>query len=198
MSGRNRERRGERAPETSDPSQYVFHYDRVERLGDRADRERPTGGIFKRNKSLLIVLLDIVLVMMMFLLYILFLRPEPGVVQAEGYLLDGEAFAFDEEVFVTVRIEPSAREDRAVPGGSGTGSDEGAEPPEGEASLVRLRFPDGTAVTDALPTDAEYPTVIRHVFGGEAADETSESEEVVVHVVLRGAEHELRIPLGSD
>lgn len=166
--------------ETHDPGQAGFHYSREERLAERGERPTEQGGIFVRNRGLLFVLLDIVIVLIMFLLYLFFLRPDPGTVEVGGYRVQGHAFRFDDAIYATVEIwllensEPDAS----------------SAPASGNETLVELRFPDGEKVTDVLPSRADFPTTIRHVI--ETGVEPDE-EDVSVEVLLADASDTLRL-----
>lgn len=165
--------------ETREPDRFVRHYDREERLALKHDREPERGGLFARNRSLLIILLDIVLVLVMFVLYLLFLRPDTVVTQIDGFTLGGSAFVFDTEIYLTVTI-----------GRSGD-----APLLDGAETLVRIAFPDGADVTDTLPTDPEYPTIVRHVLSAENAERFLQRDEVPVSVTVRGRTKTYRLPL---
>lgn len=182
MSRDDRSSRTGGARETHEPGQHIFHYSREERLQGREQTRPGEGGIFKRNRSLLIILLDILLVLLMFLLYVLFLRGDAGTVRFNGYRADGSAFIFDEQLFVTVTVERT-QEDPVT---------------AGEESLLRLRFADGTEMSDVLPTDPEFSTVIRHVITGPARASAASDGAVRVVLVVRGDEHELSIPVEPD
>lgn len=93
----------------------VFHYNRAERealRGDRAGGETG-GGFFRRNRSLAITLIDVVFVLILFVIFWFFLRPLADRVEIAGYRVTTEAFLFDGELLVTVRVV--APEDRSAP-----------------------------------------------------------------------------------
>lgn len=184
-----------RGAETSGRGDLGFHYDREERMGDRGEREPSRGGIFQRNRSLAITLLDLLLVLIIFALYMVFFRPgaNDALARFDGYTVDGSAFVFETDVYVTVTVELSDdgvvrddgvdREDRVVQGGGET--------------LVRLEFPDGTGVTDVLPSDPDFPTTIRHVFSVDALGR-GDRESVPAVIETLGRESTLEIPIVDD
>ncbi len=165
--------------ETREPDRFVRHYDREERLALKQDHEPERGGLFARNRSLLIILLDIVLVLVMFVLYLLFVRPEPALTQMDGFTLGGSAFAFDAEIYLTLTV----------------GRPADAPLLDGAETLVRVAFPDGSVLTDTLPTDTEYPTIVRHVLAAEHAERFLQRDEVPVEVTLRGRTQTYQLPL---
>jgi len=148
--------------------EYRFYSSREERLAGREEPVRETGSVFRRNRSLLIILLDIVIVLLMFVLYLLFFQPETGV-QVGQYSIEGTGFFFDDELYLTVTIE----------------LDPDREAASGEASLVEAEFPDGVVLTDVLPSSSEFETVVRHVVPAEEAG-TEAGDDVVVDLRLLG------------
>lgn len=178
MSG---ERRGGR--ETSHPGEQVFHYDREERLAGREQPTRVTGGIFRRNRGLLIVMLDIVIVLLMFVLYLFLFRESPDSVTIGPYRAEGTAFEFESSVYVTVTI-------------SVADAGEAGPAPAGEETLVVAGFPDGARVTDVVPTRTEFPTTLRHVLEGEAS-EYEPGAFVVVVIYAAGEESALEIAVSE-
>ena len=205
-------RRGNR--ETSEPGQAGFHYNREERLGEREQRTAPEGGIFRRNRGLLIILLDIVIVLIMFMLYLFFLRPDPGILRIDRYQVQANAFRFAQSVYATIEI--SLSREMASPGAPPAGDGSGPGPlgqtssgaPEGADTLVRVGFPDGTRVTDVLPSGSEFPTTIRHVMeadaldpgdGGEGAERGEPApDEIMIRVELADTSRTLQVRVSED
>lgn len=172
-----------RGAETSGRGDLGFHYDRDERLGDRGERKSEQGGIFRRNRSLAITLLDVLLVLIIFALYMVFFRPgaSDALVSVDGYTVDGSAFVFETDVYVTVTVE----------------LEDGEGVRDGDDTLLRLEFPDGTTATDVLPSDPEFPTTVRHVFDRDALGR-GEPESVPVGFEALGHESTLEIPIADD
>lgn len=167
------------AEETRERGQYAFHYDREERLARKPRKAPEPGGFLQRNRSLLIVLLDIVLVIAMFALYVLFFRTAPTSSEMDGFLVDGNAFVFDEEIYVTLSIA-RGRTMPLVPQ---------------DDMLVEVSFPGGTALVDALPVDPDHPATIRHIVRGEPARRYLDADEVTVEVTVRGRTRMFALPL---
>ena len=188
MAGSDGDRRRRSDRETRDPGRAGFHYSREERLGYESDGggEEPRG-IFRRNRSLAITLIDVLVVLLMFGLYLLFFRPEPGVESLGGYRFEGNAFRFDGDLYVTLTATRADDAPAAV----------------GEASLLRVEFPGGEVVTDVLPTDPDFPTVVRHVAeadrpaGTNREDPAPAGDEVGVTVSFADHRLDLVIPLES-
>lgn len=173
MSDRNRGDRSEGRPEG-----YQFYSSREERLAGREEPVRETGSVFRRNRSLFIILLDIVIVLLMFMLYLLFFQPETGV-QIGTYTIEGTGFSFDDSLYLTVTIEIEP-EREAVSGGE---------------SLVEVEFPDGVILTDVLPSSPEFATVVRHVV--PEADVETESGDVVINLRLLGQSVEVPVTVSQ-
>lgn len=162
------------------PDQSVRHYDREERLARKQQKPPESGGgLFTRNRSLLIVLLDIVLVLMMFALYLLFFRTAPSSTEMSGFIVNGNAFVFDGEVYLTVTISRDGRV---------------ARQPQDDM-LVELSFPGGITVIDTLPVDPDRPTTIRHIVSGDPARSFLDADEVPVGVTVRGRTRTVALPL---
>jgi hypothetical protein len=141
-----------RAKETSGNGDLRFHYNREERLEGRAEPVR-RGGFLFRNRSLAIVLIDLLFVFVVFVLLRVFIFDGNSPETVGPYAVEVSAFAFDGEIYVTVQIT----------------RDEPAEPAGGGSSLVEVRFPDGTVVTDVLPAAASEQIDVRHVLGEQDA-----------------------------
>jgi len=170
MSDRNRaDRPGAQSGE------YRFYSSREERLAGREEPVRETGSVFRRNRSLLIILLDIVIVLLMFMLYLLFVQPEAGV-QVDGFTIEGAGFLFDDDLYLTVTIE----------------IEPGREADPGGESLVEVVFPDGSILTDVLPSSPDHPTVVRHVLAGADAAPDSD-DDIRIRVGLLGQDVEVPV-----
>ena len=172
------------ARETSSPDELQFHYSRAERLGrdEQASDEKRSGlfgRLFTRNRSLLIVILDVLLLLLMFILLQFVFRPGMATKRVEGYRFTITAFVFDSEVYAAV--EAVARSDR--------------DASSGESTLVTLRFPDGSEVTDVLPARAGESIVVRSVFANAGDDD---SPRVVVDVEALGRSFSLATAAGGQ
>jgi hypothetical protein len=143
--------------ETREPGHYVYHYSREERLSRKPQEAPEADGFIKRNRSLLIVLLDIVLILVVFVLYLLFFHTAPTSTEMDGFIVDGNAFVFDGDIYLTLSI---TRGGNAV------------LVPQDDM-LVEVSFPGGRTLVDALPIDPDYPATIRHVVTGESARDPS-------------------------
>ena len=155
-----------------------FHYSREERLASRPEKPEQPRGLFKRNRSLAITLLDVSLVLLMFLLYLFLFRPAPGNATFESYDVNGTAFLFDDGLYVTITTELT---------------DDESLPPTGADSLVTLEWPDGTSDSDVLPVDAAFPTVTRKVIPWDESDETIDQVSVAITIQEESDSIDLRI-----
>lgn len=97
-----------RPRETNDPTGAPhFHYSRAERLGyDPAAEAKPKKeGIFQRNRSLAIILIDIAIILLIFIIYIFFLAPDASTAQMSSYEFRLRAVEFGDDVLVTLAVE---------------------------------------------------------------------------------------------
>lgn len=88
-----------------------FHYKREDRLKGAseevrslADENRPRGNVFRRNRGLVIVLLDIIIILILFGIYYFFLRPSAGSKTVAGFDFELEAVYFDNDILLAVSI----------------------------------------------------------------------------------------------
>ncbi len=88
---------------------YHYHYKREERLGTvghRPMRER-SGGIFRRNRSLLILLLDLTIIVIVFGIWWFFLRTPTDETVVDGYRIELSARVQDDGTVATLTIRNS-------------------------------------------------------------------------------------------
>lgn len=157
MSDRTPPRRPEKTPwRDSNASDLVFHYDRSER---EAMRTRvwtpPSGGFLRRNRSLAILLIDAVIVVGLFLLFLFVILPMQRRVTLAGYQVTVDAIAFAEEIVVRARVVPvdsADRTDQPIITVSAAGLETADLAPRGDTTrTVRLNVPrTANEVSDAL------------------------------------------------
>jgi hypothetical protein len=84
-----------------------FHYNREDRfkLAGKRYGEPSEQGFFVRYRSLLIVFLDIVLVSIIFLVFFVFLRPDPATAEMEGYRFRLRAVMLANDIWITVSVD---------------------------------------------------------------------------------------------
>lgn len=82
----------------------TMHYSRAEREAMRSHQSTPQSGFFRRNRALVILLLDLVFVTALFLIYLFFLRPMALRVQIDSYTVSAQAVVADGEVAVIVTV----------------------------------------------------------------------------------------------
>lgn len=85
---------------------YQFHYNREERLerGGRASASKRKGGIFRRNRALTIVLLDILILLIVFGIWWGFLRTPTDTLSLGDYLFELSAGADDGSTYATLTV----------------------------------------------------------------------------------------------
>jgi hypothetical protein len=69
----------------------------------RQDRER--GGLFRKNRGLMILLIDIVIIVIVAIIYRAFLYEPPYAGRLEGYQLLLRGFALEDRIMVDLRVE---------------------------------------------------------------------------------------------
>lgn len=165
--------------ESHQPGETVFHYDREERLQFLSPQIRERGflpkSIFKRNRSLLIILLDILLIAMIFLIFSLI-----GGFQSkenyDGYTLDFKAFEYNGKIFLTLKMTD-------ITDGAGR-----------ENNLVEAFFKLGkenARVTEILPEGGAR--VLRTMF-----EEASEEKHAAVTITFLGKTYTLRTDITRE
>lgn len=169
------------AEESRDSGSLHYHYSRSERLG-AGGPPPPPQGILRRNRSLAIILLDLLLLVLIFAIYRLVLVPRQGERLVGDYRVELSAFSFDAEVYLTVGVT------RVTAG----------EPPDGERSLIAVRFPDQEPVMDVLPVAEGRRMDVRQVVTGASAERIRQAGEVRVEVDLLGQTVELRRQVSGD
>jgi hypothetical protein len=147
--------RSTRAPETRETGAHTFHYDRSERLErggvDRDGSPQKSGGLFKRNRSLAIVVIDLLVILLIYGLYVLFFAPAGHTATIAGHEMTLRAFSFDQDLYLTVRA---------------VGSD------DAESRPVTVVFAVGeeTEVVQALLPGAGQARTVRAIVEGAVAD----------------------------
>jgi hypothetical protein len=155
--------------ETRDSGTPHFHYDRSERLQGSGEEAKPQS-YFRRNRNWLITLLDVGLLLVMFGIYKLFLAPEPATRRVAGLEFQLEAFVFDDELYLNVKVERLR------------------EPGEPTDDLVTVVFPDRDVQVDVVPAVEGDTYTFRHVM----PELSEEINEATVTVSFRGEEFVLR------
>jgi hypothetical protein len=120
---------------------YNFHYDRAERIAVGGDEKPPEPkGLFRRNRSLAIILLDVIVIVIMLLLFQFVFTPGRSWSRVGDYRVDLAAFTFETEVYATVEISRIR---------------EGQQMPTGSESLVVIRFDGREDLLDVLPMEID-------------------------------------------
>lgn len=144
-----------------------FHYDRDERLqfatSDVRNRGNQPKGLFRNNRSLLILFIDILLIVMIGILFSVFGGIFGSSKNYGGYALKLEGFEYDEKVYVRLKI--TAKRD--------------AE--ELENNLIEGMFfygddAAGSPIADILPAEEGASRVLRAVFPREKGVKRASAE----------------------
>lgn len=82
-----------------------YHYNRQEREAQRLSPDAgPSGGFFRRNRALTLIILDVFIVVILFIIYLVFLRPMEGEYRVAGYRFRVETFVVDDDILVAVDL----------------------------------------------------------------------------------------------
>ncbi len=149
---------------------------------DRSPVAESTAGrrrLFTRNRSLVITVLDLSIVLLIFGIYFFVLAPDPSRARVDGVSASVESFAFDDRVYVTVTVTRTERD----------------QPVDGAGSILVVVFDDGTRVVDVLP-HPDGPVYVRHVITGIDATETLREGQTVVILTIGDDERELVARIG--
>ena len=152
-----------------------FHYDRDERLqyasSDVRNRGKGPKGIFRRNRSLMILFIDILVIVMIGILFSVFGGIFGSSKNYGGYALNLEGFEYDEQVFLRLKItakrDAEELENNLIEGAFSYGDKtEGVEIAEilpaakGDSRVIRAVFPKQKGVKHAYAQviflDKEY------------------------------------------
>jgi hypothetical protein len=132
--------------ETNDPTGAPhFHYSRAERLGydpATSGKKKPES-IFKRNRSLAIILLDLAVILLVYVIYLVFLAPDASTARMNSYEFRLRAVQFGDDVLVTLAVQSLSE--------AGTPSREG----EGILEVV-LSDQDGTELVRLVEIPPEH------------------------------------------
>ena len=85
----------------------IFHYDRRERLS-MPSAPRPDAklkGIFKGNRSLLIILLDVIIILILMFIFLHFLNKPSYKKTEQGYQFELEAFPYADNILVSLYVK---------------------------------------------------------------------------------------------
>lgn len=155
--------------ETRDGESHHFHYDRAERLRSKGGDQSPKPkGLFQGNRSLAIILLDVIIIVIMFLLLQFIFTPGRSWTRIDDYRVELSAFRFESEIYATVEISRVR---------------DGEEPPAGAESLVTIRFVGREELLDVLPAVIDGRITATTVF---TADELDDQSPITVEIEMLG------------
>jgi hypothetical protein len=100
--------------ETSGSGEYQYHYNREERLA-KSPRLRDCyseegksrgffGGIFRRNRGLMFLLADVILLVLVFVIYMFLTSTGDDRWRKNGYTFLLTAFAYEDKAFISLKI----------------------------------------------------------------------------------------------
>jgi hypothetical protein len=161
--------------ETRGGSDLHFHYDREERLaGTNLGKDPGPKGLFRRNRSLAIILLDIIVIVIMFIVFLFVFTPGRSWTRIGDYRIDLKAFQFEDEIYASLIVR-RVRARRELPSGS--------------ESLIQVRFPETAELLDVLPLEENEEITISVVL---TADQVVASGPLEVEIQMLGETTALR------
>ena len=134
--------------ESREPGSLHFHYDREKRRESLSDRMKQPKrkGFLRGNRSLLITLLDLSILLILFAIVWGFFGSGARENRLEGYQLTCRAVVYNDQVLVSLRVAPA--DDEVF----------------GDTIRASFRYPGGTSrteVSDILPSSGEDERVLR-------------------------------------
>lgn len=94
----------------NDKLKYNFHYDREERLtmpGASKKMYNSGKGFLKGNKSLKIIVLDLIIVVFILFIFNIFFRTVSGNIEVEGYVFIINAYPLKDKIIIRLRVRKS-------------------------------------------------------------------------------------------
>jgi len=106
--------------ESRDPGGYVYHYNREERISglptdiqQRLAGKLP-GGIFKRNRSLTIILIDLAVIALVWFVFLPLIRtPASGIMG--GYRFSLDSFSYEGRALISLKTTPVGNTTKTPP-----------------------------------------------------------------------------------
>ncbi|RKX84161.1 MAG: hypothetical protein DRP57_06445 [Spirochaetes bacterium] len=94
----------------------IFHYDRNERLSMPAAPRRDSmkRGIFKGNRSLLILLLDIIVILILMFIFFRFLNRPSYKKTEQGFQFELEAFPYADNILVSLYVKKTGKAGKSL------------------------------------------------------------------------------------
>lgn len=175
-----------KSPETHTPGsdQYHFHYNREERVslaGDSLGRVDHRSW-FRKNRGNVLLIIDILLIIIIFIIFNTFLKPDPSTSENETHQFQLRAIQFGNEILATVKIR--ALED-LVSGSPGTVqvSVETASGRENSDEFAENEW----EIRELLPDTRDRERIVRFRLPGELLD-TGQDVPVIVARIITGIE----------
>ena len=175
--------KGGRMPETHEPGEYHFHYNREAReelLSEETKRVLTKTKLFTMNKRNMIILADIAVILLFTMIFAPFALGGRNNLSFQGYRTAVKAYEFDGSVLVSLRVE--AKEETPL-----------------ESGLINAVFTcedsdSSVESVDTLPVDPEEPRILR----AELPASGKKSTKVFVSVEINGKKRNLSIKARSE
>ncbi|MBI9105195.1 MAG: hypothetical protein JEZ04_00530 [Spirochaetales bacterium] len=137
-------------PETHDPGEHHFHYNREDRealLSDETKRVLQKTKLFTMNRRNMIILADIAIILLFTMIFAPFFLGGKTHAKVDGFSTNLKAYVFDGNLLISMKVE--AKEDNSL-----------------EAGLVKVVFTaegsdEEVEVIDLLPGSVGEPRVLR-------------------------------------
>jgi hypothetical protein len=150
--------------ESKDPDQVRFHYDREERIQYLSHYTRNIGGkpkgILRGNRSLTILLVDILVIVLIYVIFSLFGGISSTIKANSGYTLGFNGFLHDDKVYLSLKV--TARRNQ-----------ESLDNEMIEVVFSLGRNGDELTVLEILPEEKGGSRVLRAVFDTDGGNKTA-------------------------
>jgi len=140
----------------------IFHYDRRERFSmpSAPKKDAKLKGIFKGNRSLLILMLDIVIILILMFIFLRFLNKPSYKKTEQGYQFELEAFPYADNILVSLYVKKTGKI------GENLGNFI-------KVDFYTTSFPENREVIrKALPTNTEKESILRAKLKWSGRNET--------------------------
>ena len=170
--------KGGRTPETHDPGELHFHYNREDReamLSEETKRVLTKTKLFTMNRRNMIILADIAVILLFTMIFAPFALGGRNNLSFQGYRTALKAYEFDGNILISLRVE--AKEDNPI-----------------ENGLINAVFSvEGSDVeieaVDNLPVSVEQPRILR----AEIQTEGKKKLKVYASIEINGKKRNLSV-----
>ena len=175
--------KGGRVPESHEPGQYTFHYNREEReamLSDETKKLLEKTKLFSINRRNMIILIDIIVIMLFAMIFLPITMGMKSSVKLDGFRSTLRAYEYDGSVLVSIRVHT-------------------LENNPDEAGIISVNFSaegieEAVNSVDLLPSDTEKDRILRAEFN---ADDVT-GQKIEAEIELNGKKRKLSTKIRDE